>query len=71
MRIAVDAMGGDYAPREIIRGAQSGLRFLAADDRILLYGPPDQVDAQRAELGLADPRVEVVPCSQTIDNPWA
>ena len=39
--VAVDAMGGDKAPGEIVAGA----RRVAADDGIpvVLVGPPDQV----------------------------
>ena len=66
MRVAVDAMGGDHAPREIVRGAQEGLRFIAPEDELLLYGPGDVVEAERKALGLNDPRVKIVPCSQTI-----
>lgn len=47
MRIAIDAMGGDYAPAQIVRGAVEGLQFLSADDELLLLG---QEDAIRAHL---------------------
>jgi len=48
MRIAVDAMGGDYAPREIVRGAVEAARRLPAVSRILLVG---DAEAVRRELG--------------------
>ena len=67
MRIAVDAMGGDFAPREIVRGARDGLRFLGDNDRLDLYGPEDVVSREMAECGLNDPRVSIVACTQTID----
>lgn len=38
MHIAVDAMGGDYAPREIVRGAVQAARDLPVIDRITLVG---------------------------------
>lgn len=38
MRIAVDAMGGDHAPAEIIRGALDGLEFLGESDELVLFG---------------------------------
>ncbi|HDS84430.1 MAG TPA: phosphate acyltransferase PlsX [Phycisphaerales bacterium] len=38
MRIAIDAMGGDYAPSEIIAGALQGRDVLGQDDEIVLVG---------------------------------
>lgn len=67
MRIGVDAMGGDHAPREIIRGVQQGLEYLAAADELLLYGPQDVIAAECAASGLSDPRVRTVHCSQAIE----
>ncbi len=51
MRIAVDAMGGDYAPEQIVAGALDALDSLQ-DDKILLIGP----EARIKEL-LGDPEV--------------
>ena len=66
MRIAVDAMGGDHAPREIIRGAAGGLCHLCADDELVLYGPADVLERECGELGLTDPRIRIETCSQVI-----
>jgi phosphate acyltransferase len=41
MRIAFDAMGGDFAPVEIIRGAVVGAR--AYDAGLILVGPLDRI----------------------------
>jgi len=38
MRIGIDAMGGDRAPLEEVRGALEARALLAADDRIVLIG---------------------------------
>lgn len=38
MRIALDAMGGDHAPKEIVAGALQSLGHLADDDHIILIG---------------------------------
>jgi glycerol-3-phosphate acyltransferase PlsX len=37
IRIAVDAMGGDYAPKEQIEGAMKAISMLE-DIEIILYG---------------------------------
>lgn len=41
IRIAVDAMGGDFAPREIVHGAVLAARDLGV--AVQLVGPPDIV----------------------------
>lgn len=43
MRIAIDAMGGDHAPVEIVRGAVEGA-LLAADAKILLVGDRARIE---------------------------
>lgn len=50
MRIAIDAMGGDHAPGEIIAGALESLGVLAEDDELILVGPEDQIQAQLPSL---------------------
>lgn len=45
MRIAIDAMGGDNAPKEIISGALESMEELSENDEIVLVGPEDQVEA--------------------------
>lgn len=66
MRIAVDAMGGDFAPREIVAGALSAARRLACLERLFLVGREDDV---RAELGNASVPscVEIVPASEVVE----
>src|ERR1041384_7605842 len=67
MRIALDAMGGDHAPREIILGAKAALALLVADDELHLYGPLDRVREECAHHGLADNRIKFVNCTQIIE----
>ncbi|MFQ5501023.1 MAG: phosphate acyltransferase PlsX [Phycisphaerae bacterium] len=43
MRIAVDAMGGDHAPEEIVRGAIEGLAFLSDGDELVLFGREEAI----------------------------
>ena len=60
MRIAVDAMGGDHAPAEIVKGAALAVQEYDID--ISLVGLPHEVQPL---LG-SNPRMQLVPCTQVI-----
>ena len=60
MRIAIDAMGGDNAPAEIIAGALQSIEQLAEDDELMLVGPEEQIGAQRASLEFGKGKIHVV-----------
>lgn len=66
MRIALDVMGGDFAPREIIRGAVRGLSHLGAGDQLILFGPRDVCERECADAGLKDPRIQIEHCSEVV-----
>ncbi len=63
VRLAVDAMGGDHGPGEVVPGA---LDHAAAhpEDRVLLVGDPARIHAIAPEL---PSNVELVPASQVIE----
>lgn len=74
-RIAVDAMGGDHAPRAPVAGALLALDELADDDVLQLVGRPDVLTATldallagefAAQAGRRD-RLVIVPASEVID----
>ncbi len=63
--IAVDAMGGDYAPDEIVVGAIRAAAEL--DVKILLVGHPEQIRSCIDHHGGLDPtRVEIVPADGVV-----
>jgi glycerol-3-phosphate acyltransferase PlsX len=45
MRIALDVMGGDYAPDEIIKGAIEAKPLLETDDRLILIGNQGMIES--------------------------
>jgi glycerol-3-phosphate acyltransferase PlsX len=49
MRIGIDAMGGDNAPREEVRGALAARQFLDRGDKIVLIGRQDAIRQHLAE----------------------
>ncbi|MEH1978391.1 MAG: phosphate acyltransferase PlsX [Nostoc sp.] len=63
IRIAIDAMGGDHAPAEIVAGALRAREELGVD--ILLVGDPQQIEAalpSKTSLG----QVEIVTAEEAI-----
>ncbi len=63
MKVALDAMGGDLAPSEQVKGA-----VLAAKDfdiEIALVGPPEVIEPELARHP-KDPRVSIVPAEDAI-----
>ncbi|MCE5325593.1 MAG: phosphate acyltransferase PlsX [Planctomycetaceae bacterium] len=54
MRIGIDAMGGDHAPVEEVRGALAARELLAPGDRVVLVGQQDAIYAQLKTEGVAD-----------------
>lgn len=58
MRIIIDAMGGDNAPLEIIRGACEA--SLVTDSTLVLVGREDVIKGHLAELEYRKDRIEIV-----------
>ncbi len=64
VRIAVDAMGGDHAPLEIVTGTVAWA-CAHPTDSILLVGIPDRI--METAGGPIPPNVEIVPASQVVE----
>jgi glycerol-3-phosphate acyltransferase PlsX len=67
MRLAVDAMGGDHAPREIVRGAIDGARQLDNVTKILLVGDSAAIQKELDGLVVPPGRVEIVHASEVVE----
>lgn len=65
IQIAVDAMGGDYAPREIVDGAVQGAR--AHGVAIQLVGKADEIEAELKKHDTQGLSIEIVPASEVIE----
>jgi len=66
MRIAVDAMGGDHAPREIVRGAIDYASTNA--DEVLLVGDVPRLEREIAEYGKGQPaNVSLVDAPEVVE----
>lgn len=62
IRIAVDGMGGDFAPREIVKGVVEAVNSLE-NLHILLVGEPSLLEK---ELGNKRENIEILPASEKI-----
>ncbi|MBY0359086.1 MAG: phosphate acyltransferase PlsX [Candidatus Obscuribacterales bacterium] len=65
IRIAVDAMGGDYAPREVVHGAVLAAREYGV--KILLVGPPEIVAQELRRHSTTGLDIKLVPASEIVD----
>ena len=58
-RVAVDAMGGDHAPHDVVAGAVAAVR--GGGIQVSLVGDPDQVRAELAKHDVEGLPIDVVP----------
>lgn len=66
MRIAVDAMGGDYAPDEIVSGALESIELLEKDDELILVGPKEIIGQRLMSLKAPPGAVSIVDAPEVI-----
>lgn len=64
MRIAVDAMGGDYAPEEIVKGAVQAAKELGV--AIALVGNREQLERELHKYDFNKQQISIVPASEVI-----
>jgi len=65
VRLAIDAMGGDNAPGEIIRGALAA-RDALPEEEFVLVGDRAAVEAELDAAGAARERIEIVHASEQV-----
>ena len=66
MRIAIDAMGGDNAPDEIIAGALEAIAMLGENDEIILVGPKQVIEPQLPSMRSREGVISIVDAPDTI-----
>lgn len=67
LKIVVDAMGGDNAPAEIVKGALLALKE-RENFNIVLTGDEQAIKTELAKYSYDKTRVEIVACSEVITN---
>lgn len=63
--IAVDAMGGDHAPREVVKGALLGAREYGV--KLLLVGKADAINAELEKHDTSGLEIEIQEASEVIE----
>jgi glycerol-3-phosphate acyltransferase PlsX len=66
VKIAVDGMGGDFAPEEIVKGAITACREHGVE--IALVGPTDIIEEELAKHDLAGTNIEVVNAGEYLEE---
>ena len=67
MRISIDAMGGDYAPREIVAGTVEAARTLRGVEKLFLVGREDAIRKELAGYSNVPSVIEVVHASDVVE----
>lgn len=67
IKVAVDAMGGDNAPSEIVKGAVDAV-LKRSDIQVLLVGAEAAVKQELARYSYPETQIQIVSASQTIET---
>ncbi len=67
IRVAVDAMGGDNAPDEIVKGAVKAIQD-KENIKVLLVGKEDLINYELSKYEYDKERLEIVHANEVIDN---
>ncbi len=67
MRIALDAMGGDFAPKNTVEGAAAALNDYPQISKLYLVGDTPRIEAELARTGCNDSRIEIHHASQVVE----
>ena len=67
MNIAIDVMGGDYAPEAVVDGILLAISTLAPEETILAVGPADTIHTLLADRGYSGSQIRVINAEQVIE----
>ncbi len=66
MKIVIDAMGGDYAPEEVVKGAALALEEI--DLEIVLLGNMEKVNEILAKYKYKKDKISIINCKESIET---
>src|SRR6266516_4349245 len=67
MKIALDAMGGDYGPLHLVAVAVMAFRDYAHIEKLFLVGDTAQIEAELKRHRCNDRRIDIVHSTQVVD----
>jgi glycerol-3-phosphate acyltransferase PlsX len=67
MKIALDAMGGDFGPPNIVGGAVMALKEYPHIEKLFLVGDTPRIETELKQHGCNDRRVEIVHATQVVE----
>jgi phosphate acyltransferase len=67
MKIALDAMGGDFGPPNIVGGAVMALKEYSHIEKLFLVGDTPRIETELKKHGCNDRRVEIVHATQVVE----
>ncbi len=67
MKIALDVMGGDFAPKNPVEGAVQALRKFPEIETLFMVGQETRIREELAKLGSVHPKIEFVQASQVVE----
>ncbi len=67
MKIALDAMGGDFGPPNLVAGAVMALQEYRHIEKLFLVGDPAQIEAELKKHGCSDARIEIRAATQVVE----
>jgi glycerol-3-phosphate acyltransferase PlsX len=67
MKIALDAMGGDFGPPNIVGGAVMALKEYPLITTLFLVGDTPRIEAELKQHGCNDRRIEIVHATQVVE----
>jgi len=67
MRIGIDIMGGDFAPKKTVHGAILALKELPADTQIVLFGRKSEILSELKRINTSSEKFEIIDCADVIN----
>jgi glycerol-3-phosphate acyltransferase PlsX len=67
MKIALDAMGGDFGPPNIVGGAVMALKEYPHIEKLFLVGDTPRIEAELKQHGCNDSRIEIFHATQVVE----
>src|SRR4051812_7134616 len=67
MKIALDAMGGDFGPPNLVAGAVMALREYPHIEKLFLVGDTPKIEAELKKHHCNDSRIEITHATQVVE----